>query len=118
MREVLRKPAVIAVIVVLLPFAVSCGSESTTRVNGRIRTYSYFDIGAIACAVIAVVLVVRMIALARREKALTPLVLTVAAVVTAVALFQGVKGTGLIVDRTDCRSDSAWAAGLCRPADR
>jgi len=118
MYHALRKPALIAVFVALVPFAGSCTFETAKRDNGVLVEYTFFDLFALVCAIGALYLAVSLVRLARKEGEMNNLVAAVAAVVVLVGLFQGVKGAGVIVDRSSCRSDAYLANGFCKPTDR
>ncbi|MFE7562005.1 hypothetical protein [Kitasatospora sp. NPDC057500] len=114
-----RSPAVrvslVAAVVAIVPVLLDFKTESLVRENGRITDYSYLSFSALIAAVAGLVYAYRRFHAAKFTGALTGAVKAALALVVLVSLLQGVRGTGVVPDRTECQA--AYSLNLCRPAD-
>jgi hypothetical protein len=100
-------------LVALLPFAVPLTIGSHQTVNGELTSYSYLNLTALIAGVIALGYTVRTYSGLRFEQRLTTTYKALLAALVVVAVFQLVRGSGVVPAVTEC--SASYSFDLCRP---
>ncbi|WP_329026808.1 hypothetical protein [Streptomyces sp. NBC_00690] len=119
MFEAPRKPAsairafVVLALIAILPFVLAVTSQSSTVVNGELTDYSYLNLTALLGGIAALWYTIKTFAAARAASALTVTLSVALVLVAVVALFQVVRGSGMVPRATECTASPSF--DLCRP---
>ncbi|MER6916644.1 hypothetical protein ABT354_33755 [Streptomyces sp. NPDC000594] len=108
-----RRVGVVTLVVALLPFLLPIALEERTIVNGELTDYSYVNVTAIVAGLAALGYTYRTVASLRFRSAMNRTFTALFAVLVVVALFQLVRGSGVIPAVTEC--SASYSLDLCRP---
>ncbi|MGX2998855.1 hypothetical protein JNUCC64_32065 [Streptomyces sp. JNUCC 64] len=112
-RHLTRRIGIAIAVVALLPFVLPLNLESHQTVNGELTSYSYLNLTALAAGLVALGFTVRTYSGLRFESRLTGSAKALLAALVVVAVFQLVRGSGVIPAVTECTA--SYSFDLCRP---
>ncbi|MER5494352.1 hypothetical protein ACWD6I_09660 [Streptomyces sp. NPDC002454] len=113
-RRLLRRIGIAVAVVAVLPFALPLAVESRQTVNGEITEFSYLNLTALVAGVVALGYAVRTYSGLRFASEATTTHRVLLAVLVVVALFQLLRGSGVVPAVTECTA--SFSLDLCRPA--
>ncbi|MFD7549731.1 hypothetical protein [Streptomyces sp. NPDC059816] len=100
-------------VVALLPFALPLTIGSHQTVNGELTSYSYLNLTALVAGAVALGYSVRTYSGLRFAQRLTITYRALLVALVVVALFQLVRGSGVVPAMTEC--SASYSLDLCRP---